>query len=1090
MTPALLSLSLLLAAGGDPTLPVCPRDWKVEVVAEAPRVVHPSVVACAPDGRVFVAEDPMDISAPSADLPLGRIVCLHPDGRLTVFAEGLHAVFGMQYLEGRLYVLHNPRFSVFTDEQGVGRERFDLIESTNPRPWALDWNDHVPAGFKLAMDGYFYVAVGDKGIYGAVGRDGKRVDLFAGGVLRLRPDATALEVHSTGVRNILDVAIDAEDELFTYDNTDERNWWSRLAHMVDGGSYGYPYDFLPPAPHTLPPMADYGGGAATGALVYNEDALPAEYQGNLFLADFGRRQVMRLRVERAGATFKVVSREEDLLTGPPQFRPVGIALAPDGLGLYVCDWRHPDTKDKVKVGRLLRVSYTGASRAAPRPGWFLEAALGKRCGATLEQLLGGLRHPALSVRLTAQRRIAERGKEATAPLMRLLLDRSAPVAARRHAIWALDAIDGGASDREAILALFADPDRSLRLQAARQLGTRRVRAAVPGLLALLRDREPSVRFHAATGLGRIGDPAAVPALLVALEEPDLFARQAVATALQRIGRAERGAWKTIAAGLSSPEPLVREGTLLAFRESYEPEVAASLLDFLRGEHPAEARAAALATLADLHRRLPPWKGEWWGYHPVDQPRPAKTVEWAATRELQEALRRALLDREAPVRRAAVEGLSRAREKSAAPDLRELFSKERDPEVRRAVLRALAGFEDPGVRELARSVLERPEAEGGILLEALEAAGAASGTELAPVLGRLLERPGLDRAVRLKTLETLGKLRAPEAVAVLARTLGDADGALRRSAIEGLAAAGAKEAAPAIIPLLRDPDPEARRAAARALGRLGERKAIPELAAAFQDQEARFEAAAALARMADPRGLDGYLFGLSSPSSSLREESRKALRAIAKEALPLLEPRWDALVKSPRVAAEIQRIYREIPFARESRILKVEVRGPVPSDYLDFALKHAGDPARGKKIFFDSQGVACVRCHSVRGRREVAAGDPAAAGGDLGPDLSHIGAQEDRRGLAESVLDPSRVIRDAYRQEIVVTRSGDLLSGILKGESPEEITLQDAGGARHRIPRSSVRERTASELSLMPEGLQEGLTLEEFADLIGFLASLR
>ena len=88
-------------------LPTPPPGWTLEVVAEAPAVSHPSVVCSAPDGRVFVAEDPMDIRTPRADLAQGRIRCLHPDGRITTFADGLHAVFGMQYLDGKLYVLHN-----------------------------------------------------------------------------------------------------------------------------------------------------------------------------------------------------------------------------------------------------------------------------------------------------------------------------------------------------------------------------------------------------------------------------------------------------------------------------------------------------------------------------------------------------------------------------------------------------------------------------------------------------------------------------------------------------------------------------------------------------------------------------------------------------------------------------------------------------------------------------------------------------------------------------------------------------------------------------------------------------------------------
>ena len=80
----------------------------------------------------------MDISAPSANLELGRILCLHPNGKVTVFAEKLHAVFGMQYLDGKLYVLHNPKFSVFRDDDGVGRDREELIESTNPKVQGLD----------------------------------------------------------------------------------------------------------------------------------------------------------------------------------------------------------------------------------------------------------------------------------------------------------------------------------------------------------------------------------------------------------------------------------------------------------------------------------------------------------------------------------------------------------------------------------------------------------------------------------------------------------------------------------------------------------------------------------------------------------------------------------------------------------------------------------------------------------------------------------------------------------------------------------------------------------------------------------------
>ena len=67
-----------------------------------------------------------------------------------------------------------------------------------------------------------------------------------GGVLRLKPDGSKLEVYSRGTRNHLDVALNSEDELFSYDNTDDGlGWWTRYTHMVDGGYYGYPWDYRP-----------------------------------------------------------------------------------------------------------------------------------------------------------------------------------------------------------------------------------------------------------------------------------------------------------------------------------------------------------------------------------------------------------------------------------------------------------------------------------------------------------------------------------------------------------------------------------------------------------------------------------------------------------------------------------------------------------------------------------------------------------------------------------------------------------------------------------------------------------------------------
>ncbi|HEU0011572.1 MAG TPA: HEAT repeat domain-containing protein [Verrucomicrobiae bacterium] len=1073
--------------------PTPPAGWRLDRVASFPTVRHPSVVACAPDGRVFVAEDPMDIIT-RADEKLGRIVCLHPDGRATTFATNLHAVFGMQYLEGKLYVLHNPKFSVFTDDAGVGRDRDDLIQSTLPNPWALDWNDHVPANFRLGMDGYFYVAVGDKGLYQCTGRDGSQVNLHGGGVLRLRPDGTELEIFSTGTRNILDVALTAEDELFTYDNTDEHQWMGRLTHMVDGGFYGYPHDFIPRRPYTLWMMHDFGAGAACGALAYNEDALPAEFHGNLFLADFGKRQVTRVRIERDGATFRVAAHEELFRDVPEDFRPVGLAWSADGVGLYICDWQHRDVKEKnAEVGRLWKLTWTGTNHATPKPAWVLKSAVGKPTDASTDELITALAHPSREVRLTAQRALA-RGRRGDAadklvaalkgsnvePGRASTIQRSNPSTlqrfndstiqrfndstnffARCHAFWALDALDRNRrGDKPEIapresLRLLASPaaDVALVRQAIRQLGNRRGRAAVPALLpALKHDIEVSIRFQAATALGRIADTNAIPALLDALDEPDLFARFAVFTALNRIGRAHDFAWPAIAAGLESPNARIREGTAFALRETYSEALVTALLPLAGTASRGPAtREAALNALAALHHQPPAWRGEWWAYHPAKAPPPERNVSWAGTVPILETLRAALAESSPPLRLAAVEGVGAARDTNAAPRLRELFLRESELAIRQGILAALTRLRDTDSAPLFASAVQDRATDAALRKAAASALGELRDTNSVPALAAVLGAPASEPA------------RSPEPAG------------LRLAAIESLGRIGGDAAVEVLRTALKAVSLDDRRAAIRALGSLRDKSAVPDLILAWQSADTRAEALAALARFSDLRALDAYLEGLASADPTVREQCRKALGPIRTEALPQIERRATAF--SSQAVAELRQVYSGDQTALQ-RPLFLEA-SPVPdtADYERHALAQSGDAARGQRVYFDESGVACIRCHMV-----------ADTGGTVGPDLTLAGAQFSRAQLIESILYPSRAVREGYQQIIVETKEGEEISGALKADTADGVMLVDAGGRTNFIPRASIADRRGSALSLMPEGLHAGITLDQFADLVAYVES--
>jgi putative heme-binding domain-containing protein len=151
----------------------------------------------------------------------------------------------------------------------------------------------------------------------------------------------------------------------------------------------------------------------------------------------------------------------------------------------------------------------------------------------------------------------------------------------------------------------------------------------------------------------------------------------------------------------------------------------------------------------------------------------------------------------------------------------------------------------------------------------------------------------------------------------------------------------------------------------------------------------------------------------------------------------------------------------------------------PGALMDAALQASGDRDRGRALFHDASGLACLACHRVQGE-----------GGGIGPDLSGIGAQLDARAMAEAILWPSKSVREGYDVVLLDLDDDESVSGMLRSETASEIVVQPAAGDPIRLPKSRIRKRTSTGRSLMPDGLGDGLTPEAFADLLAYLASLR
>lgn len=150
--------------------------------------------------------------------------------------------------------------------------------------------------------------------------------------------------------------------------------------------------------------------------------------------------------------------------------------------------------------------------------------------------------------------------------------------------------------------------------------------------------------------------------------------------------------------------------------------------------------------------------------------------------------------------------------------------------------------------------------------------------------------------------------------------------------------------------------------------------------------------------------------------------------------------------------------------------------PLPSPAELIRMK--GDAAKGEAVFFRAS-PGCGNCHVVKGR-----------GADLGPNLTEIGGKLGKDALLESILEPSAGISFGYEAWNFTLKDGDEAYGVIASETADEVALKAVGGIITRLKKTDIVSRQQSKLSIMPAGLQAGMTAQEMADLLEYLASLK
>ncbi|MES2708781.1 MAG: PVC-type heme-binding CxxCH protein [Verrucomicrobiota bacterium] len=605
-----------------------PDGFDLTLFSSPPQSNYPVFVASSVDGTVYVSSDKngsLD-RAPKR----GSIIRLRDtdgDGRADeskAFVPDVDSPRGLVWDHDRVYVMHPPHLSAFIDHNGdgVADEQKVLVKNIafgfKDRP-----ADHTSNGVTLGIDGWLYLAIGDFGFMEAEGTDGKKLQFRSGGVVRVRPDGTDLQVFSKGTRNILEVAISPTMEAFSRDNTNDGGGWDiRFHHFTGLEHHGYPSLYMNFNDEAVQPLADYGGGSGCGAAWLAEPGFPPGYQNVPLTADWGKEWIYRHEVTPKGSTF--TDKAHEFLKAP---RVTDLDV--DGSShIYAASWKGASfTYVGEDVGFLVRVTPKGY-QAPPMPDFE------KLPDLELVKLLSD----ASSRRsLEAQRTLLRRPvkAETTAALQTLAADASAALAARTAALFALKQSLG---EQSSVFIASLTKDAAIRALAIRALGDRGGVSpveATAAVLAGLKDELPRVRLESEIAMARLNLKAEAAAVTPLLADADAVVVHTAVRSLILLEAADAALAVVDTPGTTDPR---RAGALRVLQALHTKPVVDALLQRLAAEQDSARRRGLLSALCRLYYTDGVWKGDSWGTRPDTSGPYYQTAVWSESPAIQQALR--------------------------------------------------------------------------------------------------------------------------------------------------------------------------------------------------------------------------------------------------------------------------------------------------------------------------------------------------------------------------------------------------------------------------------------------------------------------
>jgi putative heme-binding domain-containing protein len=609
----------------------------------------PACLAVAPTGEVFVGVDMMgSLGKEPGKGKIIKLVDCNNDGVVdshTVFATPDNPR-GILPIGDKVYVLHTTfrgsiasgmDLVVFEDvnHDGVadGPSKPLIQNISSPKFLQDRGTDHSTNGIRMGIDGWIYIAVGDFGFHGAVDRSGTKMTQLGGGILRVRPDGTEMEVYTHGLRNIYDVAIDPLMNIYTRGNTNDGGGWNiRFIHQIQSGEYGYPVLFKHFTDEILPALVDVGGGSGTGSFFMDDSTWPAKYNNVPMMADWGRSQLFIHRLTKDGASFKQADEEFIKLS---QISDVDV----DASGrMYMAAWDRAGYKGNPDKGFVVR--------AVPKQWDYIPFPIVSEL--SIDELADYMKSGSAVARLHAQQELINR-KNGDKALLEIAEDKSLSLASRVAGIFGY-AQAAGQSSIENLVRLAEDQEvKEFVLRALTDRKNQAVNVPLEPFLEALNSSNDRLRVAATVGLGRMGDLSAAKVLLnidvpssavvpaKGTEGPHATPNSEIIPA--HLAVRALVSMNAVEACVDALGTKSSDLALWALRYMHDTKAVDGLLTAYEVAEDKNLQKQIINTLARLLHKEAPYDGSWWWSTRPDTHGPYyKTVRWKSSDKIEGFLR--------------------------------------------------------------------------------------------------------------------------------------------------------------------------------------------------------------------------------------------------------------------------------------------------------------------------------------------------------------------------------------------------------------------------------------------------------------------